>query len=349
MNERPTIFHSDNDLPTGPSMIEAFDSALGELFFVENPQISRDLREEANTIALKEEFKRSNRNNSVWILFPWRNTIVHTLNEQLYFRLRTARNREIITEKEQQSFRDLNIGIGGLSVGSAILSTLVMSGGPKNIKIADFDTLEVSNLNRIRATLLDVGLDKTQIAMRSVWEVDPFAELEQYNNGLHPENIEDFLLLPKLDVFVDEMDSIDMKIESRIRAKENGIPVIMGTDNGDGVIVDVERFDLDPTRPIFHGLIGAIQPDEVRNLKFDEWLNLANQIIDPNLLGDPMLRSIAGIGKTISAIPQLGASASMVGSVVSFLIRRIGSNDLPQLQSGRYVINMESMKAIQYE
>ena len=53
----------------------------------------------------------------------------------------------------------------------------------------------------------------------------------------------------------------------------------MATDNGDNIILDVERFDLEPERPILHGLIGDVKPDDFKTMNYEEWLKLATKIV----------------------------------------------------------------------
>ena len=51
-------------------------------------------------------------------------------------------------------------------------------------------------------------------------------------------------------------DGLDMKIISRFKAREFGVPVVM--DTNDRGMLDIERFDLEPQRPILHGLAGGV-------------------------------------------------------------------------------------------
>src|SRR5690606_33598474 len=58
--------------------------------------------------ALKEQvsafFKTNDKETfGLWVYYPWRNTLVRTLNETDFIRLRTSRNRYKITQEEQDS------------------------------------------------------------------------------------------------------------------------------------------------------------------------------------------------------------------------------------------------------
>jgi len=121
--------------------------ALEELFFIENPKLHRS--DPASKLQLKK-FVAQSPIRGIWAYYPWLHAAVHMPPEHIYFRLRTARNRDLIEEDEQRRDRELVVGIAGLSVGSAVVSTLVATGGPRTMKLADPDTIEITNLNRIQ-------------------------------------------------------------------------------------------------------------------------------------------------------------------------------------------------------
>lgn len=335
--EKPKIFTKLEDAPKNAEKIDAFTSGLKELFLVEHPHLKSQKE------VFEKEFSAFKKNHSIkdiWIYFPWSNKLVHSLPEELYFKLRTNRNRDVITEEEQKKYRALKVGIAGLSVGSSVLHALVMSGGPKIIKIADFDVLEITNLNRIRGGLPDVGLNKTMIAARQVWELDPFAELSLWGDGLTTDNLKDFILgESKLDIFIDEMDSLDLKAAARIICKENRIPVLMATDNGDSVLLDIERFDLEPDRPIFHGVLKSTKNRFSKKMDFKRWLDTAIRIIGPKYMTERHQGSILEIGKNLCGAPQLGTTAAIAGSAVSFTVRRFANRQ--RVSSGRYTFGLE--------
>lgn len=334
--DKVQIFKNLKDAPRGLAEVDCFQNLVTELFFILHPNFKKD------TLAAKkhlEKFISSNAAGEVWIHYTWTNKIFRCVPEDMYFRLRTARNRNVITEEEQLKYRNITVGIAGLSVGSKILEALVQSGGPKYVKIADLDTIELSNLNRIHATFLEIGKNKAEVAAKHVWEIDPFAQIKIWKEGIAKETIVDFMLGdPKLDVFVDEMDDLKLKILSRTICKREGIPVIMATDNGDSVILDIERFDFEKERPIFHGTLEG-ENFETSEIDFPTRLKLLTKIVQPKYLTERVQESLLEIGKTIGGIPQLGTTAALAGSAVSFAIRRIANKQT--LPSGRYVISLE--------
>src|SRR5690606_29717200 len=102
--------------------------------------------------------------------------------------------------------------------------------------------------------LYNLGLSKSWMVAREIAEIDPFLKVTVYDQGITDENMDDFFTLGgNLDLLVEECDSLQVKISSRLKAKSLGIPVLM--DTSDRGMMDIERFDLEPHRPIFHGFL----------------------------------------------------------------------------------------------
>jgi hypothetical protein len=339
---KPIIYPENPNLQNGTTVIDGMRSAVSELFFIDNPGINKNQFEAEHLDSYIQQFP----DPGVWVYYPWRSVVVHVPNEETYQRIRTARNRNLILPDEQNQYRNTVVGIAGLSVGSTALATLVATGGPKRLKLADPDMVEISNLNRMRATLLDIGQNKATVAARTSWEVDPFLNLETWDQGVARESLEKFILEPKLDIFVDEMDAIDLKFMCRDLCKKNKIPVVMATDNGDGIILDVERFDIEPDRKIFHGRV-HIDLEEMRDMTREKFVAMANDIIDPTLFTIRQQQSIMEIGKTLSGVAQLGSAAVLAGAAVSFAVRRLATGQA--MPSGRYTMSCEAAFIPEYE
>jgi hypothetical protein len=342
--EGPLISKSYKDMPQDAPLVDTVDSGLEELFFVRNSKYKNEKKGMKEAL---DTFKSLYDEGELWVYYPWKNTVVHILGEEAYFELRTARNRNIITDAEQKLYRDSVVGVAGLSVGSSVVSALVMSGGPKTLKVADPDIVEITNLNRLKGTLSDVGTSKVLIAARNAWDLDPFAVIHMYTEGVTESTLKNFLGdNEKLSVCIDENENIQIKILLRLACREKSIPVVMATDNGDGVIIDVERFDMEPDRELFHGLIGKMRPEAVREMDFKQWVQLATKIVGPEYLPPRMQESILELGKTLPSIPQLGTSATVAGATVAYVVRRISTG--ASMPSGRYLINFEETFDTEY-
>ena len=109
----------------------------------------------------------------VWVYYSWLNKLVHILDEAEFIELRTNRNLNKITKEERDILASKVIGIIGLSVGQSIALTLTMERGCGELRLADFDKLELSNLNRIRTPLYNLGEYKVVATAREIAEIDP--------------------------------------------------------------------------------------------------------------------------------------------------------------------------------
>lgn len=301
------------------TIIDTYEQQLAELFVVEHPWLYLDPPKRA---VGKEDWQMG-----VWAYLPWRNVLLHLLPDADYQRVRTARNRDLITAEEQQKYYNSTIGIAGLSVGNSCALAIVLTGGGKRMRLADPDTLELTNLNRIRGSIAELTQPKVYMTARQIYELDPYAELELHPEGLTEENISKFFDgPPKLDVVIDEIDNIGMKVRIRQEAHKRGIPVVMAADNGDGGILDVERHDQKKSIPPFHGRAGKDIAKKVVGKKLP--LPVVGQIITEDLLGagnitDRVQQSLLQIGSKLPTWPQLGGAAVLNGVAVAATVRKI--------------------------
>ena len=235
----------------------SFDSQLGELFAINNPSLvfSPDFAEKRNQY-IRDTIRRGKPDEGVgvWIYYPWRNQLIQLLPEEDFFKVRTARNRNLITAEEQQRFYNATIGIAGMSIGMSVALAIVLQGGGKRLKIADADTIDLSNLNRIPVGIVNLGQPKVAVAAQMIYEMNPFAEVEPYGNGLGINDMDDFF--DGLDIVVDEVDNLAIKKRIREEAQKRKIPVVMAADCDTRAIVDVERYDREPQPEHFHGRLG---------------------------------------------------------------------------------------------
>ncbi len=277
----------------------------------------------------------------VWVYYPWSNKLVHLLDEEEFVVVRTNRNKHKITESEQQTLATKKIGVMGLSVGQSVSLTLAMERGFGELRIADFDELDLSNINRIRTGVNNIGIKKTVIVAREIAEIDPFLKVVCYKEGITAANLKDFLTKDgKLDLLIDECDSFDIKINSRKLAKELQIPVLMeGSDRG---TIDIERFDLEPNRPVLHGMVDHLDMAKFKDLvTFDDKIPYITAVTGIETLSPRMKASAVELMSTISTWPQLASAVTFGGGVTADLSRKILLNHLKI--SGRFFLDLDEM------
>lgn len=264
-----------------------------------------------------------------WAFYPWRRAAVSVLGPRGFRALRLDRNRNSITAAEQDRLGELSVGVAGLSVGHIIAHTLAMQGVCGNLRLADFDELELSNLNRVPATVFDLGVNKAHVAARRIAEIDPYLPVTVFETGLNPDTLDAFV--DGLDIVVEECDSLHMKAVLRVAAQQRRIPVVMATS--DRGIVDVERFDHEPGRPILHGLLGQLDIDLLPGMTNREKIPHVLRHLEADRLSARMAASLIEIDKSLSTWPQTAADVGIGACVLTEAVRRIGLGE--ELRSGR--------------
>lgn len=259
----------------------------------------------------------------VWVFYPWNDRLVHLLGEDEFVRVRTDRNRNKITSEEQALLRTKRVGVVGLSVGQSAALVLAMERCCGELRLADFDDLELSNLNRIRSGVHEMGVPKVVNTAREIAELDPFLQVTIFPEGLQRDNMDRFFTEGgQLDLLVEECDSVDIKVLARLKARELGIPVVM--DTSDRGMIDVERFDLEPDRPLLHGLLEGLDLSLLdRPMTNLEKLPFMAQIVGLETISDRMRASIPELGKTIVTWPQLASGVALGGALVTDVCRRV--------------------------
>jgi molybdopterin/thiamine biosynthesis adenylyltransferase/nitroreductase len=262
------------------------------------------------------------------------------LDAEEFTALRTNRNCNKITRDEQQRLAALSIGIAGLSVGNAIALTLTLEGAYGQLTLADFDRLDLSNMNRVRASVSEIYLPKTILTARQIYEINPFAQLRLVSDGVTPDNLEQFL--HGLHLVIDECDDIRLKLLLREQARLRRIPVLMETS--DRGMLDVERFDLEPQRPILHGLLGTRRSAEIPpEMTNDQKLSYVLPIIGVEHISARAAASMIEVEETISTWPQTAADVILGGAIMSLAVRHIALGQ--PFTSGRRYVDVDELLA----
>ena len=306
--------------------VDAFPRQIRELFFIDNTTF---IGTDKAAVFASQDFSayvQSKEDEHVHVYYPWNYHLVKTVTARDYFRLKTNRNQDLITADEQKKLADFRVAVLGMSVGSNIAFILTQAGISRNITLADFDELDTTNLNRIFAGVHQIGLNKTIVAAQHIYEDNPFAEVIALQDGINEENLNSLLSQKKIDCIVEEIDDIPFKIKTRLLAREYRIPVVMITDNGDGVVLHVERYDLG------HEKIFGKDTKYFGNALSGEPLNRqrAGKIIMEDIVCgaarvDPkMLASVQRVfKKELVSWSQLGSAAMLGGVMATYAIKQI--------------------------
>ena len=277
----------------------------------------------------------------VWVYYPWSRRLVHMLDEEEFIEVRTSRNQYKITKEEQEILATKKVGVLGLSVGQSVALTMAMERSFGEIRLADFDILELTNLNRIRTGLFNLGIKKVISVAREIAELDPFLKVVIFPDGMTEQNMDGFFTGGgKLDVLIDECDGVDMKIFCRQKARSLHVPVLM--EASDRTTIDVERFDLEPGRPILHGFIDHLDVSMLKNLKTnEERVPYLAPMVGIDTMSVRLKASAIEVGQSITTWPQLGSAVALGGGAIADIWRRIGLGLYHE--SGRYFVDMEEI------
>lgn len=320
---------------------DTIDAQVADLTRTRNPRQNFSDAELSARVA--EVMDGGARDYGRWFFYPWSRRLVHVLAPEDFFELRTDRNRNKIMRHEQQKLAKQKIGIAGLSVGNAVALTIALENLCGELRLADFDHLDLSNMNRIRCGIDQIGVHKAVISARQIFEQNPYANLTLYTDGVTPENISSFFDDEgrKLDLVIDECDSMYIKLKLREEARSRRIPLLMETS--DRGMLDVERYDLEPNRPILHGLLGEMSADDVASLPPVARLGLILRIIGEGTMSPRLAASMLEFGQTLRGLSQLGSDVVLGGATTAIAVRRLGIG-LP-LPSGRVFIDVNKILA----
>lgn len=335
--ELESLFKKDSNI----RIYDSIHSQLKDLIKLRNPKSA--LTEEASEQLIQKHLGNiSIIEYGVWVYYPWSNSLVHILDESEFIEVRTVRNKYKISAEEQFLLSKRKIGIIGLSVGQSVCLSIVSERLCGELRIADFDHLELSNMNRIRTSLTTLGISKTEMVARQVLEIDPFIKVVRFNEGINQQNIDSFFDdSSRLDLLIEECDSLEIKILSRLEAKKRKIPVLM--DTSDRGMIDVERYDKEPEYPLLHGLINeSIDIKTYASLKTsEEKLPYLLPILGVDKISDRLRMSGIEVGSSITTWPQLATDVNAGGAITAIVCRQILLGQ--KVKSGRYYCDFESI------
>jgi len=270
-----------------------------------------------------------------WIYYPWSRRLVHVLPPVEYALLRSDRNRPRIEEQQQLDLAAKHVGIVGLSVGSSTALTLALEGVGGHFRLADYDALSLSNLNRLRAGAHNIGEAKTVVAAREMFEINPYLEIACEHEGINAGNVDGFLR--GLDLVIEECDAFDVKLLVRERAKAMGIPLLMETS--DRGMIDLENYrDQGDTEPFFGRLPGVTSANVDPSKKKELGLDVLGEKDISEHLAEALIEMSQG---KLTTWPQLASAVTLGGATNTDTARRVLLGELSC--SGRFYVDLEKI------
>lgn len=308
-------------------VVDRYVMDLGELFIIRNPD--RDFRKSvAQQELIDYVASRDNHYDGKWVYFPWDRRVRHILEEDEFYEVLFSRNKPCITAPEQQLVKNLRVAIAGLSVGRCIAKEAAAL-GVSHLYLADPDIVSLSNTPRM-GTIRggEIGENKTLSTAHALYEFNPYLDLKLYPEGVSPENLPE--IMQGVDVFIDHMESLPMKLRAREIARQLNKIVLMATDTDKTPIFDVET----PDNPIlFGGRVNDLNRLKSKPEELKDWINTASEVMGRGNLPTRLMQNFLNVASDRQKYPsQLGMTGSVVAGYMAYFlfeIARGNANKLP--------------------
>jgi len=160
------------------------------------------------------------------------------------------RNYGVFSEEEQERIRQANVTVIGCGEVGGATAILLARSGVEHFVLVDYDSFEISNINRQAGSYVDtVGRKKVDVLKEEIERINPEAQVSAISKRIPVEELKDFLK----DVLVASADDFAYSIVATRIAKKLSIPSVIGFPIGSLVRVwtntdgspDIEKhFDL---------------------------------------------------------------------------------------------------------
>ncbi len=144
---------------------------------------------------------------------------------------RYDRNRELISQEEQERLKEAHVAVVGLGGLGGHSSEGLARLGIGHLTLIDYDVFDRSNLNRqLFATEANIGRPKAAVAGERLGAVNSSLEYSIREERLTEDNARD--LLKGAEIVVDALDSIPSRLVLQKACKDLEIPLVYGAIGG---------------------------------------------------------------------------------------------------------------------
>lgn len=181
-------------------------------------------------------------------------------------------------EEGQEKLKNAKVLVAGAGGLGSPVSTYLAIAGVGKIILADFDSVDPSNLNRqFLHHQKDIGRLKIESAKEKLLSMNPDIEVETIAEMLTESNLDN--LVPECDVIVDALDNLETRHMLNRLVVKRRIPLIHGAVTGyDGQVTTIvpgktpcfycifpriSKKEVFPVLGATAGIIGSIQANEV--------------------------------------------------------------------------------------
>jgi hypothetical protein len=269
---------------------------------------------------------------------PWHRLALVTSNSKLL----TDPAQELSWQDIRERLESAVVGFAGVSVGGNLLEGWLREARPKCVKLADPDWVELTNFNRGERMSLrhlvaprsarfdqknpyDVPrIPKAEYAAYEAQLVDPYLEVHVYSEGLNRENLDRFFLgdgagEPPIDILVEEMDHLELKVLVRQEARKHRVDVLMLSDFGHQAHVFWNPFRTEPDSRLGYASSDDLLLEALAKARGGDRAKIFEFVAllcGEDFAGDQFRAWIEGRGEQpTSSLPQSGATAMASGAI----------------------------------
>ncbi|MEI7690063.1 MAG: ThiF family adenylyltransferase [bacterium] len=114
------------------------------------------------------------------------------------------RNIGVLKKRQQESLRNSMVSIAGLGGIGGILFERLVRLGIENFKVAEPDSFEISNLNRmVFSNLENIREQKVEVIVEECKKINSNIKVQVYKQGVNNENVEEFT---EADIVIDAIE-----------------------------------------------------------------------------------------------------------------------------------------------
>lgn len=160
---------------------------------------------------------------------------------------RFIRTKRLLGEEAFNKIRSSSVVVVGLGAVGGYAVEGLARGGMGKLRLVDFDTIQLSNINR-QILALETTLDrpKCEVAVERVLAINPACQVEGVQSFVDADSLP-ALFSPRPDIVIDAIDALNPKIQLLSYAYHANIPIFssMGaalrTDPGKVSFADISR------------------------------------------------------------------------------------------------------------
>lgn len=137
------------------------------------------------------------------------------------------RNMGFWNDATQQAILDTTVAIGGAGGAGYMVGLELARIGVQGFDIADPETFEEANGNRVFGVRTDtIGLNKAEVFRSDILAINPEADVRVYNDGITRDNVIEFMSRADLVLDATELNMPDLGTMVCRESRRRGIPVL---------------------------------------------------------------------------------------------------------------------------